>query len=230
VTRGPGPLRLRLAAVNRAREELARWSVKWQSYRPDMPTGNDQVVYYAHDSDNRTRLSHAFNAHAQQQAAAAHPGHAALVATAQAARTQRDHAFRELGDVGRRHTEQLRQYGSLGYTPNLDIQLARAEYDVTTTRTALAKVQQEISRLSAEPAIRALPTGRLTHEHDLWRSGYQTERELARQAAIRYARRVNIERTQRLGLSAYGLPAYGCDRQHQRPVGFDPEPGPSIGR
>ena len=45
VTRGPGPLALRLPAVNRAREELARWSVKWQPYLPDMPTDHDQIVY-----------------------------------------------------------------------------------------------------------------------------------------------------------------------------------------
>ena len=96
------------------------------------------------------------------------------------------------------------------------------EHDVTTIRTALARVQQEISRLRAEPAIRALPTGRLTNEYDLWRSGYQPEREVARQAPIRSAGRVNIERGQRLGLSAYGPPVYGRDRQHQRPVGFDP--------
>ena len=69
-----------------------------------MPTGHDQIAYYARHTDNRA-ASQPFTDHAQQHAAAAHPGHARLVAAEQAARTDRDHALRELDDIMRRHTD-----------------------------------------------------------------------------------------------------------------------------
>ena len=73
---------MRVAAVNRAREELARWSVNWQPYLPDMPTHNDHVVHYANRSDNRPRIRQAFEDYAHQHAEATHPERAMIATTA----------------------------------------------------------------------------------------------------------------------------------------------------
>jgi multidrug resistance efflux pump len=77
----------------------------------------------------------------------------------------------------------LNRYGSLGHTDEADARLERLERAVTATRAELATVQEQIGRLSADPAIRALPAGRLTREHDLWRCGYDTARESEHQEA-----------------------------------------------
>jgi hypothetical protein len=185
-----------------------------------MPTGHDQVHYTAAHSDNRTRLWDTFDSYAQQRAAAAHREHAGLVAAAQAASTDLDHTYRERVDLGRRHTDQLRPYGSLGHATNPATLLARAESDAVTARTSLTKAQQDISRFSAEPAIRALPAGQLAGEHDLWRAGYDTQREFERQEARLNAMRVDLAPHSRLDTNLF----------HQRQVGLDRDGGPSIGR
>jgi exodeoxyribonuclease V alpha subunit len=177
VEHGPGRLGLRLAAVNRAREQLARWSVKWQPYLPGMPTNNDQVVHYANGSDNRPGIRQAFNDYAHQHAEAAHPERAMIAATAQTADTEVAEAWRGLAHIRQRHDQQLGWYGSLGCTDDPGTRLVRIEHAATATRAELATVQQHIGRLSADPAIRALPAGQLTREHNLWRSGYDAARE-----------------------------------------------------
>jgi hypothetical protein len=210
-----------LAAVNRAREELARWSIKWQPYLPDMPTRNDQVVRYAAHADNNPRIRQAFEAYAHQHAEAAHPEHAVITATAQAADTELGHALHALHDTKRRHAAQLNRYGSLGHTDDPDAHLERLERAVTTGRTELATVQQQIGRLSADPAIRALPAGQLTREHDLWRCGYDTDRESDHQEARLRDIRADHARTHRPRHIAEHIAAH---------LGLDRDPGHGIGR
>jgi hypothetical protein len=221
VEHSPGRLGLRLAAVNRAREELARWSVKWQPYLPDMPTHNDQVVHYANRSDNRPRIRQAFEDYAHQHAEATHPERAVIAAAAQAADTELGHALHALYDTKRRHAAQLNRYGSLGHTNDPDAHLERLERAVTTGRIELATVQQQIGRLSADPAIRALPAGQLTREHDLWRSGYDADRESDHQEARLRAMRADHARTHR--------PRHTADHIAEH-LGPDRDPGPGIGR
>ena len=162
VDHGPGPLGLRLAAVNRAREELARWSIKWQPYLPDMPTRNDQVVRYAAHADNNPRIWQAFEAYAHQHAEAAHPEHAVIAATAQAADTELAHTLHALHDTGRRHAAQLNRYGSLGHTNDPDADLERLERAVTTGLTELAPRDPCTSRRPAHTRTRPVAL-RLRH-------------------------------------------------------------------
>src|SRR6185437_12867422 len=127
--------------------------------------------------DNRPGIRQAFNDYAHQHAEAAHPEHAMIAATAQTADTEVAEAWRGLAHIRQRHDQQLGWYGSLGCTDDPGTRLERIEHAATATRAELATVQQHIGRLSADPAIRALPAGQLTREHNLWRSGYDTARE-----------------------------------------------------
>jgi hypothetical protein len=221
VQHSPGRLGLRLAAVNRAREELARWSVKWQPYLPDMPTNNDQVVHYANRSDNRPRIRQAFDDYAHRHAEATHPERAMIATTAQTANTEVAAAWRGLAHIRQRYDQQLGWYGSLGRTDDPGNRLERLERAVTATRAELATVQEQLGRLSAAPAIRALPAGRLTREHDLWRSGYDTARESEHQQARPPAMRADHARTHRPRHTAEHVSGH---------IGPDRDRGPSIGR
>ncbi|TQN44420.1 AAA domain-containing protein [Blastococcus colisei] len=57
---GPGRLRLRRAAVNRAGEQLVDWAETWRPYLPAMPTDPQQIARLADRSDDRPRLWTAF--------------------------------------------------------------------------------------------------------------------------------------------------------------------------
>jgi hypothetical protein len=194
-----------------------------------MPTDHDQIVSYARHADNGPGLRRAFTDLARQHAAEAHPDHAGLVANEHAARTDRDHARSERDDIMRRYTDQLRSYGSLAVTRDPETDLAHAEHDIADAGAALATARSDISRLSAEPAIRGLPAGRLAHEHDRWRA----DDEHTRAAQHRRAQRETP-------LDPYALStgARSDDRQrlrtadytHQHHAGHDRDSGPSIGR
>jgi hypothetical protein len=218
VEHGPGRLGLRLAPVNRAREQLARWSIKWQPYLPDMPTHNDHIVRYANRSDNRPRIRQAFEDYAHQQAEATHPEHAVIATTAQTANTEVAEASRGLTHIRQRHDQQLGWYGSLGRTDDPHSRLDRLEHALTATRAELAIAQQHIGRLSADPAIRTLPAGQLTHEHNLWRCGYETAREFEHHQARLRADDRRAHRSPHTAEHVSGR------------IGPDRDPGPSIGR
>ncbi len=225
VNRGGGPLGLRLPAVNRAREELARWSVTWQPYLPDMPTTNQHIAHYAARSDNQLRIRAAFENHAHQAAPGAHPERRGLAAAAQTADTELTAAWRDLTDTRHRHESQLGRYGALGHTADPDTRLTRIESDVTATRGELDAVQQHIGRLTTDPAIRALPAGRLANEHDLWRAGYDSQREFERHEVRLAAMRADNDGDRRPGLGLHDR-----DHHYEHRVDFGHDHGPSIDR
>jgi exodeoxyribonuclease V alpha subunit len=223
VKRGPGPLGIRLPAVNRAREELGRWSVKWQPYLPDMPTTNDRVVHYAAGFDYQPRIRAAFTDHAHQAALDAHPERREFAAAAEHAGRELTAAWGDLGETLHRHASQLDHYGSLAHTDDPDAHLARLERDVATTRGDLDTARQQIGQLTTDPAVRALPAGRLAHEHDRWRASYDSQRELENKEARLAAIRADHARRPRLDAER--------GHQHQIDLGRDSgRDGPSIGR
>ena len=74
---------------------------------------------------------------------------------------------------------------------------------------------------AAAHAIRALPAGRLTREHDLWRSGYDIAREFEHQQARLRAMRADDARAHHSHYAAEHVSGH---------IGPDRDPGPSIGR
>ncbi len=221
VNRGPGPFGLRLAAVNRAREELARWSVKWQPYLPDMPTGTEAVVHFAARVDNQPRTRAAFEDHAHHVATTAHRERDAIEKAAHAASTHLSQAWADLEATRDRHEHQLSHYGSLGHAADPEAHLARLERDVTTTRGELDTTRQQITHLSTDPALRVLPAGQLAHEHDRWRAGYDGQRRSERQQA-----QDAVDRAQRTGTE----PELGHQRHNAHAHDFGRDSGPSMGR
>jgi exodeoxyribonuclease V alpha subunit len=88
VLRGPGRLGLKLLAVNRAQEELARWSVAWQPIIVDMPHAHEEIARYADGWENRPRIHTAVENYARTLAETRHPEHSVLLAAAERARDQ----------------------------------------------------------------------------------------------------------------------------------------------
>jgi exodeoxyribonuclease V alpha subunit len=177
VRAGPGRLGLRLAAVNRATEHLAHWSVTWQPYLPAMPTSSVQIAHYANWADNTPRLWAAFDDYARQRAEHANPEHASLQAVAETAATAHSEAWRAYADTRRRHQDQLAQYGTLAHTSDPEEHLTRLHRDITTTEAELATAQQRLTTLFAEPALRAQPASRLSRERDTWQMSHDATRD-----------------------------------------------------
>ncbi|MCF6746355.1 TrwC relaxase [Blastococcus sp. KM273128] len=172
---GPGRLRLRRAAVNRAGEQLVDWADAWRPYLPAMPTDQQQIARLADRSDDRPRLWTAFDSYARHHAEHAHPGHAALCATAATAQEAHRKAGAAVTDARRQHEHRLARFGPLAWTLDPAERLADTDRDIATARTELAAVRARIERLTAEPALVAQPADQLARERDHWRAHHDPE-------------------------------------------------------
>ncbi|MGX5653895.1 MobF family relaxase [Geodermatophilus nigrescens] len=184
---GPGRLRLRRAAVNRAGEQLVDWAAAWRPYLPAMPTDPQQIARLADRSDDRPRLWTAFDSYARHHAEHAHPDHAALRATAATAQEAHRKAGAAVTDARRQHQHRLARFGSLAWTLDPAERLADTDRDIATARTELAAVRARIARLTAEPALVAQPADRLARERDHWRACHDPELATTQRPASRSA-------------------------------------------
>ncbi|WP_092194901.1 MobF family relaxase [Blastococcus tunisiensis] len=167
---GPGRLRLRRAAVNRAGEQLVDWADAWRPYLPAMPTDPQQIARLADRSDDRPRLWTAFDSYARHHAQRAHPEHAQLRATAATAQETHRHAGAAVVDARRQQEDRLARFGSLAWTLDPAERLADTDRAIAAARAELAAIRARIARLMAEPALLAQPSDRLAQERDTWRA------------------------------------------------------------
>ena len=86
-------------------------------------------------------------------------------------RTPAPHRFDELG------------LGDLAYTDRPDRKLAAAENNLRKLTQQLTQIQDRISALGREPAIRTLPVGRLQTEHDTCVRDHEHENDARARAA-----------------------------------------------
>ncbi|MGI8721546.1 MAG: AAA family ATPase [Geodermatophilaceae bacterium] len=149
---GPGRLGLQWAAVNRAHEALARWSVSWQAITPTMPTGHAAIAGLADRADDTPRVYAALEDHARRQAQAGHPEHARNVAHAAATHRETLRALGELREARGRYQRELGYYGRLGDTEDpgqrltpIDRQIADAEQRLGGTRGRIAHLEERIA-------------------------------------------------------------------------------------
>jgi thymidine kinase len=184
---GPGRLRLRRAAVNRAGEQLVDWADGWRPYLPAMPTDPQQIARLADRSDDRPRLWTAFDTYARHHAEHAHPEHAQLRATAATAQDTHRHAGAAVADARRQHEDRLARFGSLAWTLDPAERLADAEHAIAATRQQLTDARARIARLTAEPALLAQPADQLASERDHWRARQDPELATTRTLASRSA-------------------------------------------
>jgi exodeoxyribonuclease V alpha subunit len=172
---GPGRLRLRRAAVNRAAEQLTDWADAWRPCLPAMPTDPQQIARLADRSDDRPRLWAAFNSYARHHAERAHPEHAQLRATAATAQEAHRHAGAAVADARCQHEARLARFGPLAWTLDPAERLADTDRDIAADRTDLAAIRARITRLTAEPALLAQPADQLARERDHWRARHDPE-------------------------------------------------------
>ncbi|WP_089304981.1 MobF family relaxase [Geodermatophilus pulveris] len=184
---GPGRLRLRRAAVNRAGEQLVDWADTWRPYLPAMPTDPQQIARLADRSHDRPRLWTAFDSHARHHAQHAHPEHAQLRATAATTQEAHRHAGAALTHARRQHEERLARFGRLAWTPDPAERLADTDRDIAASHTELAAVRARIARLTAEPALLAQPADQLARERDRWRARHDPAPAATRPPAPRSA-------------------------------------------
>ena len=180
---GPGRLRLRLAAVNRAGEQLVDWADAWRPYLPAMPTDPRQIARLADRSDDQPRLWTAFDSYARHHAEHAHPEHAQLRATAATAQEAHRHAGAAVADARRQHENRLARFGPLARTFDPAERLSDTEHQIAAARQQLTDVRARIARLTSEPALRAQPPDRLAGERDTWRARQDADPNPHRSAA-----------------------------------------------
>jgi exodeoxyribonuclease V alpha subunit len=117
VVDGPGRLGLRRTAVARAGEQLTDWADRWRPHVPSLPTDTTELARVAGWFDDRPSLWAALDATARDQAAHAHPDHAVLSTTADAAQRAHEQARHVLVAAHRHRVERLDRFGPAAGTP-----------------------------------------------------------------------------------------------------------------
>ena len=151
VLRGPGRLGLKLLAVNRAQEELARWSVAWQPIIADMPHAHEEIARYADRWENRLRIRTAVENYARTLAETRHSERPVLLAAVQHAREQADHASHAVWDAKGDYHDWLAGHFTVA-VPDPDARLTELDQQMTAARDQLARTRARIDQL--EQAIR----------------------------------------------------------------------------
>ncbi|CCH86246.1 conjugative relaxase TrwC [Modestobacter italicus] len=180
---GPGRLRLRQGAVNRAGEQLVDWADAWRPSLPGMPTDLQQIARLADRADDLPKLWTAFDQYARHHAEHAHPEHAESRATAATAQETHRHAGAAVADARRQHEDRLACFGPLAWTLDPAERMSDTDRDIAATRTELAAIRARIARLTAEPALLTQPADRLIHERDTWRAHQNADPTSHRSAA-----------------------------------------------
>ncbi|MDQ3463371.1 MAG: hypothetical protein M3500_01330 [Actinomycetota bacterium] len=198
---GPGRLGLKWAAVNRANEALASWSVSWQPIIPTMPTGHADIARFADRTDDVPRIYAAVDDYARRQAEVSHPEHKCHIAQATAAHRAAVRASGHLHDTRGRHRQELGYYGRLGETQDPDERLAQIERQIASRQQRLTSTRERITHLerslaSAQNEVRGqaeritvspLGLGQPADAVQAARTQWSAEHAVAQQAARREA-------------------------------------------
>jgi hypothetical protein len=206
--------------VHRATETLAAWSLSWQPYLPEMPTGTERIAHFAIYSSDSPRITTAFDAHARAAAERAHPEHRQRQQTAEHAELQWAR-MREDTLHRRMHLDaRLDRYGKLGHATDLDHRLNQADQQLTAVQARIEQTSRRLDRLRREPAIATQPPGWLERQREHWQ---------ADDAAEAAARRRLTEVASALAVDAGAHQRLHAPRHHaaRHDTGRH---GPSIGR
>jgi len=220
---GPGRLGLHLRAVRSAGDQLGAWAEEWRPLLPDLSTDPQELAHFVYSYGlfgHRTREQLA--AVAQVRARDAHPEHAANLAAAAAARAALDQARSTYLAPDPDRQRHLQHFGAVAQLSDPNRALAGTEDLVAAARLDLDDARARITRITAEPAIGALPPGRLDHERDTWQAQRQADRA---QAAAGRAQREAREAAER----AVSRPPAAYQQLYGHDPGY-PRGGPSIGR
>jgi hypothetical protein len=174
VLHGPGRLGMKLLAVNRAQEELARWSVAWQPIIADMPEAHEEIACYADRAQNPARIHTAVENYARTLAEARHPEHPVLLAASQRAREQADHASMAVWDANDDRHDQLAGHVTVmvrdsdARQTELDQQITAARCLLTRTRARIDQLERAIHAAAREPDPRDPDPRHATRSGDHW--------------------------------------------------------------
>jgi hypothetical protein len=182
---GAGRLGQRRRAVRHAGEQLQQWADTWRPILPDLPHGLDGTAVVAASLDDTTGLHDAFTRHGRHIAERAHPGLPAAGETAHTAKATAAQAWAALQNAANHYEQQLWRYGTLARTPQPDQAVNLLDQRIIDTEQRLDQTRADLAALGHEPALRSLPTDRLTAERDTW----QAHRTAQRRADIAHAAR-----------------------------------------
>jgi hypothetical protein len=186
VRAGAGRLAQRRAQVRRAGVRLQEWASTWRPVLPDLPTDPQAIADTVTSpllSGVRERFQQRLPDYARQVAEQAHPELTQLRDAVIEAGRREQKAVRAYREAALACSDRLAAYGRLGHVEDPTGLLATAEQQIHPAAAQLRHARARVSALQAEPAIRALPAGRLDAERELWHHDRQRAHNQARQQA-----------------------------------------------
>ncbi|HEU4566667.1 MAG TPA: hypothetical protein VFR99_01455, partial [Marmoricola sp.] len=186
VRAGAGRLGQRRGQVRRASVQLQEWAATWRPVLADLPT-DPQAIAHAVTNPLLTGAGHQFQQrlpdYARRVAEQARPELTQLRAHATGAAHRQQQAARAYREAALACSDRLAGYGRLGHVEDAEGLLAQAEQQIPETAAGLRQARARVAALQAEPAIRALPAGRLDTERELWHHDRQQAQQHAREQA-----------------------------------------------
>jgi exodeoxyribonuclease V alpha subunit len=181
---GAGPLGLHGIRVRRASRHLKTWADTWRPVLPTLPRDATAIAAHVRQIDS-SQLHQAVSTYAIHTVEQAHPDypatrHTAAGATRTAAQAEAAYAT-ALGNRDRR----LAGPGSLAYVEDPVGWVTDAEQHLDEVAADLRHARARVHAL--EPAIQALPDGRLQTERDTWHRKLEHQQAASRVTAPRPA-------------------------------------------
>jgi hypothetical protein len=223
VRAGAGRLGQRRGQVRRAIVQLQEWAATWRPVLPDLPTDPQAIADTVTNpmlSGARERFQQRLPDYARQVAEQAHPELTQLRAHATGADHREEQAARAYCEAALACSDRLAGSGRLGHVEDAEGLLAQAEQQIPETAAGLRQARARVAALQAEPAIRALPAGRLDAERELWHH----DRHQARQHAREQARQQGQEQAKQARRRAQQAARQGYQPSSPRRDG----PGPGL--
>jgi hypothetical protein len=183
VQTGAGLLGLHGIRVRRASRHLEAWADTWRPVLPTLPHDATTIAAHVQHLDS-SQLQQAVTSYARRTGEQAHPDHPATRHTADAATRTAAQAeatyTTALGDRDRR----LASHGRLAHIQDPVGWVTDAEQHLDEVVVELRQARARVHALQLEPAIQALPDGRLETEHDTWQHQLERQQVASRLTAL----------------------------------------------
>ncbi len=179
VQTGVGPLGLHRNRTRRASRGLEAWADSWRPVLPTLPSGATELAAQVPYMDS-SQLHQAITSYARHTAEQAHADYPATRHTADAATRTAAHAEATYTTALRERDRRLLGHGSLAYMKDPADWMTDAQQQLDEVAAELRHARARVHALELEPAIQALPVGRLQSEQDTWQRALDAQQVASR--------------------------------------------------
>ncbi len=183
VRAGVGPLGFHGIRVRRASQGLEAWAATWRPVLPTLPNEPTELAALVTHMD-APQLHQAISSYARNTAEQVHPDYPATRHEADAAARTAARAEATYTSARNDRDRRLVDHRSLALMDDPARWLTGAEQQLDEVTAELQHARARVHAFELEPAIQALPEGRLQTEHNTWQRELDHQQAASRRVAL----------------------------------------------